>query len=111
MPRTLHGMPASPGIVEGPVHLLRWEVPEVRHRIIPDEAIEEEKKRFYACVEKAKDRLLQVRERAEKHAGPEEAAIFDVQISILEDHSLLEEVEEWIDQNLGAEKGVRPRHS
>jgi phosphoenolpyruvate-protein phosphotransferase (PTS system enzyme I) len=104
MPRTLHGMPASPGIVEGPVHLLRWEVPEVRHRIIPDEAIGEEKKRFHACVEKAKDRLLHVRERAEKHAGPEEAAIFDVQISILEDHSLLEEVEEWIDQNLGAEK-------
>ena len=104
MPRTLHGMPASPGIVEGPVHLLRWEVPEVRHRIIPDEAIEGEKKRFYECVRKAKERLLQVRERAEKHAGPEEAAIFDVQISILEDHSLLEEVEEWIEQNLGAEK-------
>jgi phosphotransferase system enzyme I (PtsI) len=97
-------MPASPGIVEGPVHLLRWEVPDVKHRIILDEAIPGEKAHFQEAVGKAKDRLLQVRARAEKHAGPEEAAIFDVQISILEDAALLHEVDEWIDQNLGAEK-------
>ena len=36
MPNVLRGMPASPGIVEGPVHLLRWEVPDVKHRVIPD---------------------------------------------------------------------------
>ena len=104
MPRTLRGMPASPGIVEGPVHLLRWEVPDVKHRIIPDEAIEKEKRRLHECLAKAKDRLMQVRARAEHHAGPEEAAIFDVQISILEDAALLQEVEELIEQNLGAEK-------
>ncbi|MBA3646512.1 MAG: phosphoenolpyruvate--protein phosphotransferase [Gemmatimonadaceae bacterium] len=104
MPRALRGMPASGGIVEGPVHLLRWEVPDVRHRIIPDEAVAGEKAHFREAVQKAKDRLLQVRARAEKHAGPEEAAIFDVQISILEDAALLEQVEELIAQNLGAEK-------
>ena len=42
MERKLVGIPASPGIAVGPVHLLRWEVPEVRHRIIPDEAIKGE---------------------------------------------------------------------
>jgi len=78
------GMPASPGIVDGPVHLLRWEVPDVRHRIISDEAIPGEVKRFHAALEKARERVRQVRVRAEKHAGPEEAAIFDVQLSILE---------------------------
>jgi phosphoenolpyruvate-protein phosphotransferase (PTS system enzyme I) len=104
MPRVLRGMPASGGIVEGPVHLLRWEVPDVKHRIIPDEAIPAEKARFHSAVETAKSRLLQVRARAEKHAGAEEAAIFDVQVSILEDASLLREVEELIEQNLGAEK-------
>ena len=31
------GMPASPGIVIGTVHLLLWEVPEVPNRIVPDE--------------------------------------------------------------------------
>jgi phosphotransferase system enzyme I (PtsI) len=101
----LAGMPASPGIVDGQVHLLRWEVPDVRHRIIPDEAIPGEIKRFHQALETASDRLRQVRARAEKHAGPEEAAIFDVQLSILEDSELLRQVEELIQQNLGAEKG------
>jgi phosphotransferase system enzyme I (PtsI) len=97
-------MPASPGIVDGQVHLLRWEVPDVRHRIIPDEAISGEIKRFHAGLEQARERLHHVRARAEKHAGPEEAAIFDVQLSILEDGELLRQVEELITQNLGAEK-------
>jgi phosphotransferase system enzyme I (PtsI) len=98
------GMPASPGIVDGLVHLLRWEVPDVRHRIIPDEAVPGEIKRFHAGLEQARERLHHVRARAEKHAGPEEAAIFDVQLSILEDGELLRQVEELITQNLGAEK-------
>jgi len=97
-------MPASPGIVDGQVHLLRWEVPDVRHRIIPDEAIPEEIKRFHQALIKSRERLQHVRARAEKHAGPEEAAIFDVQVSILEDGELLRQVEELIHQNLGAEK-------
>ena len=104
MAKGIAGMPASPGIVDGPVHLLRWEVPDVRHRIIPDEAIPAEMKRFNEALEKARVRLHQVRARAEKHAGPEEAAIFDVQISILEDAELVRQVEELVHQNLGAEK-------
>src|SRR5438045_3383048 len=104
MAKGIAGMPASPGIVDGQVHLLRWEVPDVRHRIIPDEAIDGELKRFHAALEQARAKLRQVRARAEKHAGPEEAAIFDVQLSILEDSELLRQVEELIQQNLGAEK-------
>jgi phosphotransferase system enzyme I (PtsI) len=105
MSNGIAGMPASPGIVDGPVHLLRWEVPDVRHRIIPDEAIPGEIKRFHAALRQASEKLHQVRARAEKHAGPEEAAIFDVQLSILEDGELLRQVEELINQNLAAEKG------
>ena len=74
------GMPASPGIVIGPVHLLLWEVPDVPHTIIPDEAVPTEIARLHAAIERAKERLAQVKKRAESHAGPEEAAIFDVQI-------------------------------
>ena len=65
MAKGIAGMPASPGIVDGPVHLLRWEVPDVRHRIIHDEAIPGEIKRFHDALEKAKALLHQVRERAE----------------------------------------------
>ncbi|MDQ3673351.1 MAG: hypothetical protein M3365_03115, partial [Gemmatimonadota bacterium] len=104
MPGGFVGMPASPGIVDGPVHLLRWEVPDVRHRNIPDEAIPAEIKRLHAAIDKAKERLRHVRARAEKYAGPEEAAIFDVQITILDDAELQRQVEELVQQNIAAEK-------
>jgi phosphotransferase system enzyme I (PtsI) len=98
------GVPASPGIVVGPVHLLRWEVPDVRHRVIDDDAIPDEIARFHAATLHAKERLLQVRARAEQFAGPEEAAIFDAQLLVLEDEMLLSEVESNIRQNYAAER-------
>ena len=52
MSNGIAGMPASPGIVDGQVHLLIWEVPDVRHRIIPDEAIPAEVKRFHAAKQR-----------------------------------------------------------
>lgn len=97
-------MPASPGIVIGPVHLLLWEVPEVPSRIVTDESIPDEIARLHGALEQAKQRLIQVKHRVEKHAGPEEAAIFDVQIAILSDVQLIDSVETLIRQNLGAEK-------
>ncbi len=100
----LRGIPASPGIVVGPVHLLRWEVPEVRQRLIDDGEIDAEVARLRAAFERARDRLRLLRSRAELAAGPEEAAIFDVQLSILDDAELSTSVEALIAQNLGAEK-------
>jgi phosphotransferase system enzyme I (PtsI) len=97
-------MPASPGIVIGPVHLLLWEVPDVPHTIVPDEAVASEIARLHKAIDGAKARLEQVIKRAEAHAGPEEAAIFDVQIHILSDVELIERVESLIRQNIGAEK-------
>jgi phosphotransferase system enzyme I (PtsI) len=102
--RQIQGIPASPGIVVGHVHLLRWEVPDVRHRIIPDEGIPAEVKRFHAALARARERLRQLRARVETTAGAEEAAIFDVQLTILDDQELTKGVEELIKQNLGAEK-------
>ena len=104
MERRLTGIPASPGIVVGYVHLLRWEVPDVRHRVVTDEEIPAEIGRLRAALEAARARLRQIRERVEASAGPEEAAIFDVQISILDDRVLTGAVEDLIRQNLGAEK-------
>ena len=61
-------------------------------------------RRLHSAIARAKDRLHEVRGRAEKHAGDEEAAIFDVQASMLDDADLLGEVESLIHQNIGAEK-------
>jgi hypothetical protein len=43
------------------VHLLRWEVPDVRHRIVPDEGIAAEIERFHATLVRARERLHQLR--------------------------------------------------
>lgn len=104
MPAELTGVPASPGIVVGPAHLLRWEVPDVPARVLRDDQIDAELAKFRAALEKAKDRLRAVKERAAEKAGKAESAIFDVQISILEDASLLDQVEQLVRQNLAPEK-------
>ena len=104
MERVMAGSPASPGIVVGPVHLLRWEVPEVRHTLVADSEIEGEVARFRDAVRRAHERLAQVGERVAATAGPEEAAIFDVQRSMLEDAELRNAVEALVRQNLAAEK-------
>jgi len=98
------GVPASPGIVFGTIHLLRWEVPDVRHRIVGDDEIEAEIGRFQSARAVARERLLRVRERAERRAGPAEAAIFDVQLSMLEDMELVRQTEAYIHRNIAAEK-------
>lgn len=104
MERQIRGIPASPGIVVGHVHLLRWEVPEVRHRIIPDENVQAEITRLHEAISRAKERLRNLRQRVESTAGAEEAAIFDVQMSILDDRELTRAIEDLVRQNLGAEK-------
>lgn len=103
-PSMLTGIPASPGIVVGPVHLLRWVVPEVPPRVIDESAVPRELERLRQAFERAVERLRVVRERAEKNAGPAEAAIFDVQVSIIEDADLRKRVEGVIRQNFAAER-------
>jgi phosphotransferase system enzyme I (PtsI) len=90
----------------GTVHLLRWEVPEVDVPAVSDAEIPAERARLHGAMQTAVERLRRVRERAERNAGPEEAAIFDVQISILEDVELRGEMEELISQNFAAVKAV-----
>ncbi len=104
MDKKLTGIPASPGIAVGTVHLLRWEVPDVPQHIIPDDAIPREIARFHEARSLAKDRLAAIRDRVERTAGPQEAAIFDVQREILDDRELIAGSEALIKQNLSAEK-------
>ena len=104
MDKKLTGIPASPGIAVGTVHLLRWEVPDVPQRIIPDDAIPREIARFHGARAHAKERLVSMRDRVERTAGPQEAAIFDVQREILDDRELIAGSEALIRQNLAAEK-------
>lgn len=104
MPLILKGIPASPGIVLGQVHLLRWEVPEVPDGVIGADEIDGEVERVRIAFARTVERLRMVRNRALKAAGPAEAGIFEVQISIVEDPELRERVEDAIRQRFSAER-------
>jgi phosphoenolpyruvate-protein phosphotransferase (PTS system enzyme I) len=103
MERMLRGLPASPGIVAGPVHLLRWEVPDVPPRMVTEADVPAELTRFHDAVTRAQDRLRHVRDRAANQAGVEESMIFEVQISMLDDRALNSEVEAFIRERRAAE--------
>ena len=104
MDRKLIGIPASPGIAVGPVHLLRWEVPEVRQRIIPTTRCTGRSSASTTRSSARRSACARCATASSSTAGPQEAAIFDVQRSILDDQELTQAVEELIRQNLGAEK-------
>lgn len=103
MERMLRGLPASPGIVAGPVHLLRWEVPDVPPRMVTESEVEGELARFHEAVAQAQHRLRHVRDRAANQAGVEESMIFEVQITMLDDRALNSEVEGFIRERRSAE--------
>ena len=104
MPNVLKGIPASPGIVVGPVHLLKWQVPEVPATSIEPHEVEHEVERLRIAFARLIERLRSIRERALRTAGEAEAAIFEVQISIIEDAELRGRVEAAIGQQFSAER-------
>jgi phosphotransferase system enzyme I (PtsI) len=104
VPSILHGVPTSPGIVVGPAHLLLWEVPEVKARMVAPTEVPKELEHLRSSMAVACDRLRGVKARAAERAGEAESAIFDVQISILEDPSLRQQIEALVKQNIAAEK-------
>jgi phosphoenolpyruvate-protein phosphotransferase (PTS system enzyme I) len=91
--RILVGIPASPGIVVGPAHVLLWEVPPVRLRLVPPEQVDAEIAHFHDALAKARDRVAHLRTRVEQHVGTEEAGIFEAQALILQDIDIIQKVE------------------
>jgi phosphoenolpyruvate-protein phosphotransferase (PTS system enzyme I) len=97
--RILIGIAASPGIVVGPAHVLLWEVPPVKLRLVPPEQIEAEITHFHDALVKARERVGFIRARVEHNVGTEEARIFEAQTLILQDHDIIGKVEQLIRQD------------
>ena len=96
MERILIGIPASPGIVVGPAHVLLWEVPPVRLRLVPPEQVDAEIAHFHDALAKARERVAYIRTRVEQHVGTEEARIFEAQAYILQDADIIRRVQQLI---------------
>lgn len=86
------GIPASPGIAVGPIHVSArgFSAPEIYE--INEDEVAEEQLRFQEAVNITKKQLKDLQERLESLAGNSESEIFEAHVMLLEDKSLIERV-------------------
>jgi phosphoenolpyruvate-protein phosphotransferase (PTS system enzyme I) len=94
----LKGIPASPGIAIGPVHLFRKHEPTIQIRTINDDEVEKENIRLQNAIARSKKELSKVFDFAEQKLGADQSKIFEAQLLLLEDTVLFEAVSRRIKQ-------------
>jgi phosphoenolpyruvate-protein phosphotransferase (PTS system enzyme I) len=104
------GIPASPGIVIGQAHVLRWEVPRVPHVTVAADHIADEVERFHEARAFAQERIRQIQTETADRLGPVEAQIFEPQILMLDDAELVDGTVAYIrDNHLSAARAFELR--
>ncbi len=108
---TFDGIPASPGIVIGPAHVLRMDVPTVPHGAnIARSDIDLEIQRFREARDAVREQIRHLQEATRERLGSVEAQIFEPQLLMLEDSDLIEGTESYIrDNRLTAERAFEWR--
>jgi phosphoenolpyruvate-protein phosphotransferase (PTS system enzyme I) len=93
---TYTGIPASPGIAVGPIHVIArgFSAPEIYE--ISEEEIEYERARFDEAVAVTKKQLIDLQARLECLSGNADSEIFEAHVMLLEDKTLLNKVAEAI---------------
>lgn len=89
---TYTGIPASPGIAVGPIHVNArgFSAPEIYE--ITEEEIEYERGRFDEAVAVTKKQLIDLQDRLESLSGNADSEIFEAHVMLLEDKTLLDKV-------------------
>ena len=92
------GIPASPGIAVGPIHVSArgFSAPEIYE--IAEDQVAEEQARFQEAVNITKKQLKDLQERLESLAGNSESEIFEAHVMLLEDKSLIGRVLQAIEK-------------
>jgi phosphoenolpyruvate-protein phosphotransferase (PTS system enzyme I) len=93
------GISASPGIVIGPAHVLRWEPPRAPHVTVAAEEVDREIARFNEARDWAKARIREIQQHAAGQLGLVEAQIFEPQILMLDDNDLVQGTIAYIREN------------
>jgi phosphotransferase system enzyme I (PtsI) len=97
----LNGIPASPGIAVAPVFLFAIEDAQaVPLRRIAVSEVAAEWERFRAAVEKAKQEVTVLRDKAMAEAGEEQAAIFESHLLMIDDPDIRERMERSLGSSL-----------
>jgi len=100
VPIVIDGFGVSEGIVEGRIHLLNWGVPEVAHRRVEAERVEEEVEIFQTARERTREKLEDLKDATTKRLGEMEGRIFEPQILMLDDPEVVDRTVQYIRENL-----------
>jgi phosphotransferase system enzyme I (PtsI) len=99
--RTLQGIPASPGVAIGPVFVfLDDEDPTIPRYAVTERELDGEWGRFVVAVERAKDDIVILRDRAAREMGEEHGAIFDAHLMMLDDPEVVDTIGSSLRQSL-----------
>jgi len=96
----LSGIPASPGIAIGEVHLLDRELMQIEEEKLKPEEVEHEIQRFKKALNDTKEELLKIREKVKKSMESAQVKIFDAQILILDDEVMNQKVIKEISESM-----------
>lgn len=99
--RTIQGLPASPGIAIGVAfQFLDDEEPTIPRYAVTEHELDGEWSRFVVAVDKSKDDITVLRDRAFREMGREHGAIFDAHLLMLDDPEVLESIELTLRESL-----------
>ena len=89
---TLKGIPAAPGIAIGKALLFGREQYAIPRRVIKEDAVPAEIKRFKDALIQTKNEISEIKKRISDEMGIEHGQIFSAHILVIEDSMLIEEV-------------------
>lgn len=98
--KVYRGIAVSGGVCRGPIYLLAPGDNCVPHRKITPEEVGTELERLEKALIETRQQILGVQEQVEQAMGAEDASIFDAHLLVLEDQTLLDEVNRHLNANL-----------
>lgn len=103
-----HGVPASPGLIDGPAHVVHHEEATFEERKVAARGVRGEIRRFRVAVRRARDEIQAIKECLIVDPEDPGTKILDAHLMILDDQVVLREVVALIEQDLlDAESAVR----
>ncbi len=88
----LRGIPASPGIVSGKAFLYGREQYTITRRMVKEEQLLNEIKRFKEALVQTKNEILDIKKRISEEMGVKHGEIFSAHLLVIDDSMLIEEV-------------------
>jgi phosphotransferase system enzyme I (PtsI) len=94
------GVGVSPGMACGKIHVVRDDLDDVvRYRIAPSQ-VADEIGRFETALIQTRMQILEMQQRIAESIGAKDAAIFDAHLLVVEDRTLIDEVQRKLETDL-----------